>query len=98
MQEVAARDNVVLKLGGIGMPIYGMDWHHRQQPPSSEEVASVWGPPIRWCIEQFGPDRCMFESNFPVDRASFGYTTGWNSFVRIASDLTPSERDALFSK
>jgi L-fuconolactonase len=98
MTKVARRENVVLKLGGIGMPVYGMDWHRRDVPPTSEEVASVWGPPIRWCIEQFGPDRCMFESNFPVDRASFGYKTCWNSFVRMAADYSDDERQALFRK
>jgi len=96
MQAVASCGNVVLKLGGIGMPIFGMDWHHRPERPGSEEVASVWGPEIRWCIELFGPERCMFESNFPVDRASFGYRVCWNAFVRTSSDLSQSERQALF--
>ena len=96
MAQVAACPNVVLKLGGIGMPIFGMDWHHRADPPTSSEVAEVWGPPIRWCIEQFGPERCMFESNFPVDKRSFDYRTCWNAFVRIAEGASESERRALF--
>ena len=96
MRDVAACPNVVLKLGGIGMPVFGMDWHRREEPPSSEEVVSVWGEPIRWCIEQFGVDRCMFESNFPVDRRSFSYRTCWNAFVRIAEGCSAGERRALF--
>ena len=96
MQEVAACENVTLKLGGIGMPIYGMKWHKRDQPPDSAEVAAVWGPEVRWCIEQFGVDRCMFESNFPVDRQSFDYTVCWNAFIRMTEDLSQSERQSLF--
>lgn len=96
MQDVARCDNVVVKLGGIGMPIFGMDWHHRDVQPSSEEVAAVWGPEIRWCIETFGVDRAMFESNFPVDARSFSYSVGWNAFLRISDDLSLPERRALF--
>ncbi len=96
MQEVARCDNVVVKLGGIGMPIFGMDWHHRDVQPSSEEVAAVWGPEIRWCIETFGVDRAMFESNFPVDARSFSYSVGWNAFLRMTDDLSGPERRALF--
>jgi predicted TIM-barrel fold metal-dependent hydrolase len=96
MRHVAACDNVVLKVGGIGMPIFGMDWHHREASPGSEEVARVWGPEIRWCIEQFGVDRCMFESNFPVDRRSFSYSVCWNAFLRIAEQFSDAERNALF--
>lgn len=96
MEEVAACPNVTLKLGGIGMPIFGLGWHHRPEPPSSEELAAAWGTEIRWCIERFGVDRCMFESNFPVDRASCSYTTLWNTFQRIAADANPTERSALF--
>ncbi len=96
MRDVAACENVVLKLGGIGMPIYGAKWHRRAEPPHSEEVAAVWGPEMRWCIELFGVDRCMFESNFPVDRRSFSYATCWNAFLRISEDLSDSERRSLF--
>lgn len=96
MKEVARCDNVVVKLGGIGMPIFGMDWHHRDVQPSSEEVAAVWGPEIRWCIETFGVDRAMFESNFPVDARSFSYSVGWNAFLRMTDDLSLPERRALF--
>ena len=96
MTELAASPGVRVKLGGIGMPIYGMDWHHRRQPPSSAEVEQVWGPAVRWVVDLFGPDRCMFESNFPVDRRSLGYRTLWNAFVRMSVGYAPDERRALF--
>lgn len=95
MLDVAACPNVSLKLGGIGMPIYGMGWH-KEGGASSEQLADAWGEPIRWCIETFGVDRCMFESNFPVDRASCSYRVLWNAFKRIAADASPAERSALF--
>ena len=96
MAELALRENVSVKLGGIGMPIFGLGWHERAEPPSSQEVADAWGPEIRWCIEQFGVDRCMFESNFPVDKWSFPYTVLWNAFQRIVADASPDEKAALF--
>ncbi len=52
------------------MPIYGMEWHKRTTPPSADEIAEAWGEPVRLCIDTFGVDRCMLESNFPVDRFS----------------------------
>jgi L-fuconolactonase len=96
MSALAECPNVTVKLGGIGMPIFGSGWHHREGGATSEELASVWGEPIRWCIEQFGVERCMFESNFPVDRASCSYLVLWNAFKRIADQASPSEAAALF--
>ena len=96
MAGLAACPNVVVKLGGIGNPFIGPGWRHRPDPPSSEELAGLWGDEIRWVIEQFGADRCMFESNFPVDRRSVSYTALWNTFKRIASDASPDEKAALF--
>ena len=96
MDGVASCPNVVLKLGGIGMPIFGLGWHKRPEPPTSEELAEAWGDDIRWCIERFGVERCMFESNFPVDRQSCSYTVLWNAFKRIVADASPSEKAALF--
>jgi predicted TIM-barrel fold metal-dependent hydrolase len=96
MAEVATCENITLKLGGIGMPVFGLGWHKRDSPPSSTELAQAWGPDIRWCIEQFGADRCMFESNFPVDRASCSYVVLWNTFKRIVADASAAEKAALF--
>jgi L-fuconolactonase len=95
MEEAAACPNVVLKLGGIGMPIYGERWH-KEGGASSEQLADRWGDAIRWCIDRFGVDRCMFESNFPVDKASCTYDVLWNAFKRIAADASPADKAALF--
>jgi predicted TIM-barrel fold metal-dependent hydrolase len=96
MTEVARCENVTLKLGGIGMPIFGQRWHH-EGGAGPEQLAAVWGEPIRWCIETFGADRCMFESNFPVDKVSCTYADLWAAFDLIVADASAAERDALFA-
>jgi predicted TIM-barrel fold metal-dependent hydrolase len=88
--------NVVVKLGGLGMPLLGFGWHERPKPPNSAELAEAIAPYIYWCIDRFGPDRCMFESNFPVDKASYSYSVVWNAFKRISKDFSPRDRAALF--
>jgi predicted TIM-barrel fold metal-dependent hydrolase len=93
---VAACPNVAIKLGGIGMPRTGFDWHLRQQPIGSEELAAAIGPFMTYCIEQFGPSRCMFESNFPVDKVSFSYQVMYNAFKRLSKTYTPTERAQMF--
>ncbi len=93
---LGARPNVVVKLGGLGMPVCGFGWHERATPPGSTELAEAMAPYYRYCIEQFGVDRCMFESNFPVDRVAYSYTVMWNAFKRIAEGFSPDERAALF--
>jgi predicted TIM-barrel fold metal-dependent hydrolase len=94
--EVAACPNVVVKLGGLAMPLNGFGWHERDAPPGSAELAEATRPYYLHCIEQFGPTRCMFESNFPVDRASCSYVVLWNSFKRISAGFSDAERAALF--
>jgi L-fuconolactonase len=96
LSELAACPNVALKLGGIGMPLFGMDWHERPNGASSTDIAGAWGENIRWCIEEFGVERTMFESNFPVDKESVGYAALWNGFKIIAADASPAEKAALF--
>ncbi len=96
ISEIARCPSVVVKLGGLPMPICGFGWHKRPRPPSSIELAEVLGPYYLHCITEFGPERCMFESNFPVDKASCSYTVLWNGFKRMTSAFTPSERAALF--
>jgi L-fuconolactonase len=96
MRDVATCDNVVLKLGGIGMAIYGQGWH-RTGGAGPDELVAAWAEPIRFCIETFGPSRCMFESNFPVDGVSCTYADLWEAFDRIAADLSAAERDDLFA-
>ena len=99
LDALAGRPNVSIKLGGIGMEDkFAMGWASRSLPPDSEEVAAHWGDDVRWCIERFGTDRCMFESNFPVDRQTLPYPVIWNAFQIIAAEYTESEQDDLFSR
>ncbi len=93
---VAACPNINMKLGGIGMPRTGFDWHTRATPIGSEELAESMSPYMDYCIEQFGPDRCMFESNFPVDKVSFSYHVMYNAFKRLSKGYTAAERQAMF--
>ena len=93
---VAACPNVVVKVGGLVMPVCGFDWHERPMPTTSRELAQSTAPYYLHCIEQFGPDRCMFESNFPVDKIACSYTVLWNAFKRLAHDFSSSDQSALF--
>lgn len=93
---VARCPNVTIKLGGIGMPRTGFDWHLRAKPIGSEELAASMAPLFTHCIEQFGPDRCMFESNFPVDKVSYSYNVLYNAFKRFSAGYSASERAAMF--
>jgi predicted TIM-barrel fold metal-dependent hydrolase len=98
IQEIAKCPNVVVKLGGLAMRLLGHDFHERPMPPSSEEAAGAWRPYIETCIEAFGPDRAMFESNFPPDKGQCSYQVIFNAFKRIAAQYSESEQTALFSK
>jgi L-fuconolactonase len=93
---VAACPNVVIKLGGLGMVRCGFDWHTREKPIGSEELATAMAPWLTYCIEQFTPARCMFESNFPVDKVSFSYNVMWNAFKRFSRNYSASERAGMF--
>ncbi len=93
---LASCPNVVMKLGGLGMKMHGFGWHQRATPPGSAELAEAMAPYYLWCIEQFGADRCMFESNFPVDKMSYSYTVLWNAFKRICEGFSPEDCSALF--
>lgn len=97
MSELAACPNVVLKLGGLGMHISGLRFHEQAAPPSSEMLAEAWRPWIHAGIELFGAQRCMFESNFPVDKGMASYAAVWNAFKRLTRGVTPLERHALFA-
>jgi len=93
---VAACPNVYMKLGGIGMPRTGFDWHTRSTPIGSEELAASMAPFMTYCIEQFSPARCMFESNFPVDKVSYSYNVMYNAFKRLSKGYSAAERAAMF--
>jgi L-fuconolactonase len=99
LRRLAACPNVTLKLGGVGMDakLFRTGWSVLPRPPSSDQVVECWGDDIRWCIDTFGPSRCMFESNYPVDRQSVGYTVLWNAFQKIASVYSDHEQDDLFA-
>ena len=96
MRELAQLPNVHVKLGGLGMRINGFDFEKGDKPPSSQHLADTWKPWIDTCIDAFGAERCMFESNFPVDKGSYSYATCWNAFKRLTTAATASERQALF--
>jgi predicted TIM-barrel fold metal-dependent hydrolase len=96
IQDLARRPNVWVKLGGLGMPVCGFGFHKRDPKPGSEELAEAWRPYLETCIEAFGADRGMFESNFPVDRASCDYATLWNALKHVAAGASADEKAALF--
>jgi predicted TIM-barrel fold metal-dependent hydrolase len=98
IREIAKCPNVVVKLGGLAMRLLGYDFHQRPKPPSSEELAVAWRPYIETCIEAFGPQRAMFESNFPPDKGQCSYQVIFNAFKRIAAQYSEAEKTALFSK
>ncbi|ARF89764.1 L-fuconolactone hydrolase [Burkholderia cenocepacia] len=87
-----------MKLGGAGMTVFGFDFAARALPPSSQDLAAAWQPYFDTCVELFGVDRCMFESNFPVDKGMFGYRVLWNAFKRLTSAMSVDEKAALFSR
>ena len=96
IQELAKRQNVHAKLGGLGMVINGYKFEDRPTPPGSAELAETWRPYFETCIEAFGPERCMFESNFPVDKVTSSYAVYWNCFKRIATGASDDEKRAMF--
>ncbi len=93
--EIARCPNVVAKVGGLAMPDNGFGWHTADRPPTSDEFIEAQGRYYLHTIEQFGPERCMFESNFPVDRWSLSYRTFWNAAKKLITDFSADERDAL---
>jgi L-fuconolactonase len=97
IDALAKCPNVHVKLGGLGMTSFGFDFHDRDAPPPSEDLAQAWRPFIEPCIEAFGVGRCMFESNFPPDKQSCGYTELWNAFKRISAGASAAEKTALYS-
>ena len=97
IKRLATCPNVSIKLGGLGMAIGGFDFHKQALPPSSEQLCAAWAPYMHAGIEAFGAQRCMFESNFPVDKAMCSYGVLWNAYKRIAAGASASEKAWLFS-
>lgn len=97
IEDIATCRNVVVKLGGLGMRLLGHDFHERATPPSSEQLAAAWRPWIETCVDAFGPERAMFESNFPPDKGQCSYQVLFNAFKRISAQYSDAEKTALFS-
>jgi predicted TIM-barrel fold metal-dependent hydrolase len=97
IRALAACPNVVMKLGGLAMPFAGFDSFMAEPMAAAAVLASEWRPWLETCITAFGADRCMFESNFPVDRGSCDYATLWNAFKLVAAGASETEKTALFS-
>jgi predicted TIM-barrel fold metal-dependent hydrolase len=97
IKDLAACPNVCVKLGGLGMRMGNFGFHELPEPPSSAALAAAWRPYIATCIERFGPERCMFESNFPVDKGSYSYAVFWNACKRLAEGASDAEKRDLFA-
>ena len=96
ISDIARCENVYAKLGGLAMPDNGFDWHKAKRPPSSDQFLKAQEKYYMHTIECFGPTRCMFESNFPVDRLSINYHVLWNAFKKMTADFSEDEKHALF--
>jgi L-fuconolactonase len=96
MRALARRQNVFVKVGGMGMPIFGFGFEHADKPASTQALVQAWKPLMDVCINAFGADRCMLESNFPVDKQSCGYVQLWNAFKQATAQLSATERQSLF--
>ena len=97
LRALAAQPNVLVKIGGLAMEVTGFDFHEHDLPPTSEHLAACWKPYVETCIEAFGAGRCMFESNFPVDKGMASYVAVWNAFKRLTQGASEPERRALFA-
>jgi predicted TIM-barrel fold metal-dependent hydrolase len=98
MKALAKCQNLFVKLGGLAMNVNGFGYHHQVLPPGSGEMASAWRPYMETAIEAFGTARCMFESNFPVDKGMCAYPVLWNAFKRIAAGCSADEKADLFHR
>ncbi|HEY3696165.1 amidohydrolase family protein [Phenylobacterium sp.] len=97
LAEVARRPNVVMKLGGMGLPTISPSLIAGGGQASSEAMAALWKPLFDTCVDLFGAERCMLESNFPVDGLAGSYRRLWNAFKRLAAGASAAEKTALFS-
>lgn len=96
ISDLASAENVVAKLGGINMELNGFGWHERDRPPTSEELMEATRRYYEFAIEKFGVERCMFESNFPVDMVTCSYNVLWNSFKRLTAGYSDAEKRQLY--
>lgn len=98
MMALAQCPNVMVKLSGLGMPSAGFGFDGASPPAASRDLTAAWRPWMESCVTLFGPDRTMFASNFPADRPSYDYATGWNAMKHIVSGASDEEKDELFRK
>jgi predicted TIM-barrel fold metal-dependent hydrolase len=98
IRDLAGCANVAVKIGGLGMRINGFGFEHAPGPPSSEALATTWRPYVETCVEAFGASRCMFESNFPVDKGSYPYAAYWNACKRLTRGASADEKADLFRR
>jgi len=96
LAELALCENVTVKLGGLVMPWCGFGFERQTRPPTSDELVARQADYYHYAIEVFGPARCMFESNFPVDKCAVSYRVLWNAFKKIAARYSEAEQDAMF--
>ncbi len=96
ISHLSERPNVVVKIGGMNMQLNGFAWETKAKPPTSQELADATKPFYMHCIETFGVDRCMWQSNFPVDKVSCSYDVLWNSFKRITEGFSAEEKAWLY--
>ena len=97
MRSLATCQNVVVKIGALGAGYAGFASFMAKKPATSQAIAEEWRPYVETCVEVFGANRCMFESDFPVDSATCSYRVLWNVFKRITEGFSAEEKTALFS-
>ena len=96
LTALASCPNVSIKLGGLAMPWNGFGFERAAVPPTSDQLVAKWARYFHHAIEHFGPDRCMFESNFPVDKCAVTYASLWNAYKKMAARYSPAENDSMF--
>jgi len=96
IKEVSKSENVFMKIGGMAMPDNGFGWNTRDKPATSDEFVEAQRPYYLHAIDCFGPERCMMESNFPVDRMSLSYHVLYNGLKKIVADFSDDEKDQMF--
>ena len=94
--ELSQCKNVYSKLGGLAMPVNGWDWHKKEKPATSDEIISEQSSYYLYALDCFGSERCMFESNFPVDKQSVSYPVIWNAYKKLVKDFGETDKENLF--
>ena len=97
LHRLASLPNTFIKFGGAGMPVFGFGFHEATRPPSSDDLVRAWKRHYETCLHAFGPQRFMFESNFPVDNGSFSYAVLWNAFKKLSAGCSAAERHDMLA-